>query len=548
MNIVDNLSWVKGSHQLKFGFDWRQLNPTYGPYAYWQQLSFQSEASVINGTVNQAFFVANKGARPIYNNYSAYAQDTWKLSPRLTLDLGLRWEMNPAPYDATGLRPVVLTGINGTDVSNVTIAPPSAPYYKTFKMAFAPRLGVAYQLNQTSGRETVLRGGFGVYYDLGSGWASSLFDRYPFQSFASFNNVPFPLSTTIAHPPPFLPVPTQITQQLAGQAFVALDPNLQLPYTLEWNVALEQSLGKQQTVTLSYVASAASRLITRQLMNQGSNLTDDSTRPNPNLGDILYITNGPTSDYQSLQAQYQRRLSHGLQAVVNYTWSHAIDTVSNEVDYGQLTRGNADFDVRHNFSAAVTYNLPKLRGAAPWFVKAIASGWSVDTIFYARTGLPLDLFAGDLFLGNGIDIQGRPDVVPGLPFWINDPTMPGGRRLNRAAFVSPPVVDVCAPFGCLSPARQGTLGRNVIRLPGIYQLNTAVRRQFRLGERLNLQLKAEAFNVLNHPLFGSYVNNLLNGDLIGTPTGMLSSTMGGLNSLYQIGGPRSMQLSVRLAF
>jgi hypothetical protein len=377
-----------------------------------------------------------------------------------------------------------------------------------------------------------------------------MFDKYPFQSAASFNDVPFPLSSAIAQPPPFDPVPTQITPPLAGQFFFALDPNLRLPYTLEWNVSVEQSLGTQQSVTVSYVASAARRLITKALLNERLNLRLQSSRPNPGLGEIRFITNGPSSDYESLQVQYQRRLSHGLQSSVNYTWSHALDTDSNELpapgDVSGLTRGNADFDVRHNFSAAVTYDLPKLNGNG--FVKAVANGWSVDTILYARTGLPLDLNAGQIRQQNGILVQGRPDVVPGLPFWIKDPSVAGGQRLNPAAFVSPPVVDVCPPFGCRAPSRQGTLGRNVVRLPGIYQLNMGVRRQFKLGERLNLQLKAEAFNVPNHPLFSNYVRNLTNGIKIGTPSSMLSTGLGGLNSLYQIGGPRSIQLSARLSF
>jgi hypothetical protein len=133
-----------------------------------------------------------------------------------------------------------------------------------------------------------------------------------------------------------------------------------------------------------------------------------------------------------------------------------------------------------------------------------------------------------------------------VPFWIKDPGVPGGQSLNPAAFQIPPF-DPNDPFQFFL-ARQGSLGRNVIRLPGIYQLNMALRRQFKLGERLNLQLKAEAFNALNHPLFGGYINNVIDGNLLGTPTSMLSSAMGGLNSLYQIGGPRSIQLSARLSF
>jgi outer membrane receptor protein involved in Fe transport len=545
LNIIDNVLWVKGSHQLRFGIDWRRLNATYGPYAYLQDVAFANENQLTNATADYIEFDAKKEARPIYDNYSVYLQDTWKLSPRLTLDLGLRYEINPAPHDANGVRPVVLTGINGTDVSHVTIAPPNAPFYKTFKTAFAPRVGVAYLLNQTSGRETVLRGGFGVYYDLGSGMASSLFGRYPFSAISSPSDLSFPISPALAQPPPFNPVPTQLPiPGQTSQSFYALSPDLKLPYTLQWNLGLEQSIGNQQAVSLSYVGAAGRNLIGTQSLNFGVNPNNFSTRPNRNVGRINYIVNGPTSDYHSLQAQYQRRFSHGLQALVNYTWSHAIDQVSNEVLQGTLERGNADFDVRHNFSAAVTYDVPKLSGSNR-IVKALSNGWSLDSVFFARTGTPLDLFAGLVPSPEGMFVTSRPDVILGVPFWIKNPAAPGGRQLNRAAFAFPGTNGIVA--------HQGSLGRNVVRLAGIYQVNMALRRQFKLGERLNLQIKAEAFNVFNHPLFGAYQNGIGAFDF-GKARSMLSNTLsdssggGGLNSLYQIGGPRSMQLSLRISF
>jgi hypothetical protein len=546
INIVDNVSLVKGAHQFKFGVDWRRLNPIYAPVAYLQNPSFYSQDSIISGTVDDLYIEINKGARPIFDNFSAYAQDDWKPSPRLTLDLGLRWEINPAPHDANGIRPVLLTGINGTDVSKATLAEPNAPYYKTFYTAFAPRVGLAYQLNRTSGRETVLRGGFGAYYDLGSGQATSLFSRFPFSTFSDVQNVPFPIPPALAQPPAF----PAAGSSLAGQGLSALNPGLKLPYTLEWNVAVEQSVGRQQTVTLSYVASAARKLLTQQRLNQRSPNPFASPRPNPNFGNIYYTDNGPTSDYQSFQAQYQRRLSRGLQVLANYTWSHAIDQVSNEVDNGTLASGNADFDVRHNFSAAITYDIPKLSNNG--FVKAIANGWSIDSTFYARTGTPLNLSAGQFYADGGILVNARPDVVSGQAFWIKDSSVAGGQRLNPAAFQAPPPYPGLPSFFNIV-TRQGTLGRNVVRLPGIYQLNMAVRRQFSLGEQLKLQVKVEAFNVLNHPNFGSYGSFINDPTTLGVPQSMLATSLspsgsGGLNSLYQIGGPRSMQFSARLSF
>jgi hypothetical protein len=240
-------------------------------------------------------------------------------------------------------------------------------------------------------------------------------------------------------------------------------------------------------------------------------------------------------------------MSHGLQALVNYTWSHAIDEGSDERNSNFAGRGNASFDVRHNFSAGVTYDLPKFSMTGP-LGRLLANGWSVDAVFYTRTGLPLNLNGGrSVNFPDGTVRSIRPDVVPGMPFWISDLSVPGGQRLNPAAFQSPPL-DPRYPPSSRIPLRQGTLGRNVVRLPGIYQLNMAVRRQFNLGERLKLQLKAEAFNVLNHPLFGSYGTSISGSQSFGVPQSMLSTSMGGLNALYQLGGPRSMQLSLRLSF
>jgi len=558
LNVVDNFSWVKGRRQLKFGFDWRRLDSTFGPFAFSQVLFFLTEASLMKSTADILQFISYKGARPIYDNYSLYAQDTWNLSPRLTLDFGVRWDVNPAPRDANGLRPVVLVGVDGADVSRVSIAPPSVPFYKTFWTAFAPRVGMAYQLSQRKGRETVLRGGGGVFYDLGSNTASNLFGGYPFSSTFSPSDRSFPISPALAQPPPFLPVPTQLN--LPNQDFQAVNSELQLPYTFQWNIALEQVLGNQQSFTVSYVASAARKLLNTSILNQifsPNPLT--SVRPNPNVGNIYYSINGSSSDYHSLQLQYRRRFSQGLQTLVNYTWAHAIDNVSNDVFQGDLSdRGNSSFDVRHNFSAALSYDTPKLRsarlvaGPAGWLATGIVNGWSIDSVFYARTGTPINLNASLLIQNvvrpDGTSFNLRPDLVLGVPFWIHDATAPGGQRLNPAAFALPPRnPDPAIPPSLYIPTRQGTLARNAVFLPGIYQLNMAVRRQFNLTENVNLQIKAEAFNMLNHPLFGSY-DPFVSSATFGRPPQMLSTSMGGLNALYQIGGPRSIQLSLRLSF
>ena len=545
LNFVDNLSWTKGAHQLKFGVDYRRLAPILQPNRYSSQNQVRNEASVRNGTLSVFVAQANKEARPLFNNYSFYGQDTWVVSPRLTLDLGLRWELNPAPHDANGTQPVIVCGVE--KITTATLCPPNTSFYKTFYGAFAPRVGAAYQLRRTNGRETIVRGGFGVFYDLGSGQATTAFTGFPFRSSKIFQNVAFPVPATIATPPAFPAVQLPLTDI----ALYGLNPALKLPYTLEWNLAVEQSLGAKQTLTASYVGSAGRRLLTTVTLNQQIGLT--GSRPNSSFGDLSYVTNGPSSDYHALQAQYQHRLSHGLQTLLNYTWSHAIDEASEEVAYfPTLARGNASFDIRHNFSAAVTYDLPRISATTSFtrFLRAVVGGWSVSSAIYAMSGRPLDIVAGNVFHPDGSLDTGRPDLILGVPLWIKDPTVPRGQRLNPAAFAYPPPDPTWPGFDNFF-ARQGTLGRNVVRLPGVYQVNASISRRFALSERLSLQLAADAFNLFNHPTFSDYDYFFYPGTTsLGVPYSTLDSSLGtgGASPLYQLGGPRSMQFSARLRF
>jgi hypothetical protein len=237
-----------------------------------------------------------------------------------------------------------------------------------------------------------------------------------------------------------------------------------------------------------------------------------------------------------------------LQALVNYTWSHAIDDDSNEWYGMYLERGNADFDVRHNLSAAVTYNFPKLNSTGALgeplgrFVKTILNNWFADCIVHAQSGLPVNVTGPEINV-DGVFLYSHPDQVLGVPFYIDDPKVAGGRRFNSAAFTKPPV----DPLFPTKLARQGTFGRNVLRALPVWQADIALGRSFNFTERWKLQFKAEAFNIFNHPNFGSYTTSYTSSSF-GIPVQMFGRSMGGLNYLYQIGGPRSIQLSLKLSF
>ena len=244
--------------------------------------------------------------------------------------------------------------------------------------------------------------------------------------------------------------------------------------------------------------------------------------------------NAATSDYHALQLQYQRRLARGVQALVAYTWSHSIDTGSDlfnaraplsQVPIAQ-ERASSDFDVRHSFTASLSGTLPTWQAGA--LLKALTSDWSADTIIRARTAAPVFIHGT------------RPDLVPGQPIYLADPNVAGGRKLNSAAFAS-------------RKGPQGTFGRNVLRGFGFSQVDLAINRQFKLKERLKLQFRAEFFNLFNHPNFGAPDISLFSSTF-GQPISLLNDDLGtgsighGLSPLYQVGGPRSTQLSLKLSF
>jgi len=191
---------------------------------------------VRNASVSSLGLLANRDAEPRFVNFSAFAQDTWRTSQRLTLTYGLRWEINPAPHGADGNDAYTATGTDNP--ATLALAPQGTPLYHTRYLNFAPRLGVAYMLSRETGRETVLRGGAGVFYDMGNAQSTLGFTLPPFST--GFltpipTNVPYPVSDAAARPAAFPDPPFTFV--------AAFDPDLKLPRTYQWNVAVEQSLG-----------------------------------------------------------------------------------------------------------------------------------------------------------------------------------------------------------------------------------------------------------------------------------------------------------------
>lgn len=541
INLVDSLSWVRGAHTLKVGVDYRRLSPNFSPPPYFQfNESFGAFAA--SGISLASFVVANRSATLFFHNVGAYAQDTWKASSRLTLTFGLRWDVDPAPSVGNGLNLLAVTGFG--NLSALALAPPGTALWNTTYGNFAPRIGVAYQLRQSAGWGTVLRGGYGIFYDLADQQVGDAVNalQYPFSVDNIFPGAPFPLPAAQQLPPPFTPQPNPLTN------LVAFDPHMKLPYSHEWNFGVEQSLGPVQALTLSYVGQAGRRLLLQQVILGPTNLIGP-------FGQENLVQNAATSNYNALQLQFQRRLSHGLQALASYTYSHSIDEGSgaafdspNLLAQGvapQSNRGPSDFDIRHSFTAAFTYEIPSPSGAA---MKALLGGWAVDSDIRARSAPPVTVFFSGLTLGPNV-LQVRPDVVPGVPLYLTGPQVPGGKALNPAAFMPPPI----DPMTML-PTRQGDLARNALRGFGATQLDFTVHRQFDVREWFHLQFRAEFFNLLNHPNFGPPQPDLTK-PFFGQATQMLATSLGqgmagtgSFSPLYAIGGPRSIQLALKLMF
>jgi len=535
INVVDNLSVTKGRHQLKFGVDYRWLAPFSVPYSYRQYVQFTgmgaAPGGALSGTAQVAYVYTAEGNALLSHNLSLYAQDTWRVTPRFTFTYGLRWDINPPLKGKNAANdPFTVTGM--PNFAAVALAPRGTPLYQTTYGNVAPRVGVAYQLGRRPNWSATLRGGFGIFYDLGSGSLGGTTTYFPYSAFNGINAPAFPLSPQDAVAPPISLDPPVFTILVA-------DPHLKLPRTYQWNVALEQLIGSSQSVSLTYIGAIGRDLLRVTQLNA----------VNANFPNISYTSGTATSDYHALQVKFQRRLARGLQGLASYSFSHSIDSSSTDAFSSRLNspdsvgnpnidRGNSDYDIRHASTAGLTYDLPSVRSGQ--VAHAVLNGWSVDSFVLLRTAPPVDII-GALYTGPGVSLYPRPNVNPGEPLELDGSGYPGGKIFNKAAFSA-------APAG-----QQGNLGRNVLRGFNATQADIGVQRVFRVTERAGLRFRAEFFNILNHPNFGSPTNSLPS-PLFGHSTQTLANFLGaggangGFNPLYQIGGPRSIQLALKLQF
>jgi len=458
----------------------------------------------------------------------------------------LRWEINTPPASTSSGKPLYV--LEGVFDSNPLAAVPG-PLWHTKLGNFAPRIGAAYQITS----KTVIRGGFGLFYDLGYGNIGLAAFGFPYSRTKSINaspSLPFEVSNPTFQPPPFSTAINPGVSQVSS-----VDPNLRLPFTMQWNAAIERDLGAKQTLTATYVGSNARQLLRQDIFHPlfatfGSGPTVFATR------------NAGYAHYNALQLQFQRRMSRGLQALVSYSLAKSSDLGSSDANGLVAARVSdivlppltpSDFDIRHSLAGAVSYEVP----TPPWgrAGKAILGGWAVDGLVRATSAPPINVFLRGIspVLGR---YTAQADIVAGQSYWIDDPTQPSGKALNPAAFASPPV------------GQTGNLPRNGLRSPySLNQTDLALRRQFSLTERVKLDLRAEYFNVFNHPMFGSPGSQCNPDSFWGSPGGTVRSAFGKVcpgtsttnidaslgfggqqNPLYAVGGPRSAQFTLKLIF
>jgi hypothetical protein len=524
-NLVDSISTVVGHHQLRFGIDYRRIISPLLPYSLFAFPYYSGSEAIISDSSSYTEVQKYVSATPIFNETSAFAQDNWHVAPRLTLSFGLRWEINPPPTEAHGEDAYTLSG-NVYDPSALTLAPRGTPLWKTSWFNFAPRLGAAWTIRDVPGWETVIRTGGGVFFDSDNEVATEGYSGgLGFQASKVLSGISVYLT------PSELAFQPQTTTPYSN--VYAFPLHLQLPYSLQWNATLEQSLGRQQAVTLSYVASNGRRLIEEQEIYLEPS--------NPNFSYVLYFTNGNTSNYQSLQAKYQRSVAHGLQALASYTWSHSIDFGSNDTAL-PYTRGNSDFDVRHNLQGGLNWEIPSPRNLGA--LRVIFGQWGLDARLLARTGFPITLNGKSLLdAATGQYYHGGVSLVPGRPIYLHGGQYPGGRALNGG----PGVSSTTAAFILPVSGQAGNAPRNFARGFGENQVNLAARRTFELHESLQLQFRAEAFNILNHPNFG-LIDPTLTDAQFGQATKMLNGSLGTVAAQYQQGGARSMQFALKFLF
>ncbi len=566
-HFIDNFSWKTGSHDLKMGYEFRRTTVNaFFDAGYRGRLDFDSLADFLTGTLSGGRSARGDSQRDTFqNSHTLYFQDNFRFNKNLTFNAGVRWDYLGVIGEKDNLLSnfdfrlgLVSVGTNGLD-----------KLYRSDWNNFSPRLGFAWDITGKS--KTVLRGGWGLFYDA---YSQDFFTgQLPFNTFnpgAAYNPtgakpILFSFSTT----PTIVNNVPIFTDYLDSDVF-AVDRNLRTPYIQNFNLNFQQELAKNLVWQVGYVGSIGTKLFRYRDINQPINPRVSTARPfdngpfAPSGGTFFYVNyleTSANSNYNALQTTLSLRDVKGFTAQVNYTWSHSIDNASDGQDYvanatqpdnsyrTDFERGNSNFDVRQRFVATISYSVPNFFKSQKW----LGEGWQLNAVVTLRTGSPFHVNFFDDYNGTG-EYFPRPDLV-GNPY---SGTSTPDNFLNLTAFKVPCTLDAggsCIP----STFHFGSLGRNALIGPGYKNLDFSVFKTTKITENVSLQLRSEIFNILNHPNFSSPLlpsfaaDASYNGiDATGRGIGFLPITVtpdvGIGNPFLGGGGSRNIQFSARLSF
>lgn len=569
LSFGDSLSIVHGRHTFKTGFQYQNRrvilladNNSTGSFSFAACSATTCAADQKINPATSTYYTAIENYRRGYctsscngnfgntrghyrdNTYGAFFSDVWQLGHGLTINAGLRWEYNSPFVEQDGLEGTLDPTSGKIKYSKVPAFIPAAflPYVTTDstyspgimqprRKGFGPRLGVAYEIHPG----TVFRAGGGIFFDnintnelQFTRYAAPLYYQQSLTSIFVQNAFPDPTLGTAGLPAPF-----------------SINPNNSMPYTYEWTASVQQDLGHGLLLELAYTASATRKLWKRYDQNMdllfpgytasgGSNPTNAGVRPFPQFQHgILTSRNAATANFNGLSAKVEKRVKNGLYFLASYQWSKNLDNNSGEVEANDTSYSTnfgfdysySRFDVPHRAVMSGGYELPFGKGHAllqNGIGNAIAGGWSIQPAIQLRSGYPFSVSrSGATF---GTYTPGRVNLAPGKTIAdakLQNPSPNGW--FNPAAFVDP------------GQALQGNVTRNVLRGPGTAQVDFSAIKTFTFFERIRTQFRAEAYNLINHPIFSQPASNI-----------STTSTVGKISSTS--GDNRSIQLAVKVMF
>ena len=532
------ITWVRGGHTIKFGGDFVRIGgPQHnqgrklGLFRFTGQYTGHGLADVLMGFPRQSRISKGDTLNQQYrNSFALYLQDDWKITPRLTLNMGVRYDFSTSIVSAsdrqsrfnpdTGVIEIAGTAGVRRDISRPDqnlggpdYTPDLAELAKTVTMIdtgkrnvndhdkndFAPRVGLAYRLLDND--RLVLRTGYGIYYSqlylnfggLGIG------RNYPFKVFQVFNANPAQPNITIDNPFPVGLGGATITPQ-------SIRTDFRTAYVHQYNFGFQFQTLTDLVFDLSYVGSKSTKLERRPNINQAvlGPGSVASRRPYPGFGSIGYLEPASNAVFNSLQLSAERRYTDGLTLLTAYTWSKSIDDYSgwrstgdngvspNSHDWVGTMRGLSNFDIRHRLVFSYVYELPmgsgkRLLGNAQGIGSFLVSGWQISGITTFQTGPPITVRLSQDISHTGVTGADRPNQIAKAALPRGERTI--DRWFNTAAFTVP------------QSGTFGNAGRGTITGPGQYNWDVSVMKNTLFGDGKNVQFRAEMFNIANHPQF-----------------------------------------------